>query len=178
MLELNKINSTDIMEDFSILNNYFDICHQYETTSHLYETQSINNIKNGIFSKLYSDSFKSRMNQVDKKIQNYSISQSKCSYTSDYQKNETHRAKKPPRPPPPTNLNNFDLNEQKINSIFFSKYSSTSSPVCQMVSSSPSTLNFPYHHSKNQNQINYQNKNHILKQAEYLDKCLGEKYFY
>ena len=167
------------MEDFNILNNYFDICHQYETISNINESRSVNMNKKILVSRLDSDSFQSRMNQADFKILNSSISN--FLHTREchkYKINETHAVKKPPRPPPPTILDNLCFKDLENNSLTFPKYSS--SPVCIHQSfslsppSSPPNLIYLCHENKNQTQFSYQSKNSIMKEAKYLDMCLGE----
>ena len=168
ILEINKKNSTDKVEDFNILNNYFDICHQYETISSINESRSVTMNKKKLVSRLDSDSFQSRMNQADLKILNSSISKSNFLHTSEchkYKINETHAVKKPPRPPPPTILDNLlCFKDLENNSLTFSL-----SPP-----SSPQNLIYLCHQNKNQNQFSDQSKNRFMKEAKNLDKCLGE----
>ncbi len=175
---MNNVKTNDRTEDFNVLNNYFNICHQYETISQLNENQSLMFKKNEI-SRLESDSFRNRSNRTDEKLQNRSNSKSICPQfinSSDYEyhiKDEKLGAIKPPRPPPPANSDQLSYDDSNFNSIFFSNYS-TSSPLFVHQPIASSNLNFLYRHSRTQNQTNKPGINHTLKQEENLDKCLGE----
>ena len=185
-------NKTETIDDnsnsnFYVLNEYFNICRQYEVNSSPFDDiQIINNQKHDV-AQIRSESYQNQSDHNNRRQHKTSISRpthsflttniSKSSKQNQNNNNNNNKNRssfmKPPRPPPPTNLNNIkheDYGEFKRNST---KNSSSSSPL--FIVKPFSDLNFFNDHNKCQNHMGCPNPKPIQKQNENLNKYLGDK---